>query len=67
MSAPTPPTHWVVFEFVCRLSDVQREEYEERAGILEFEGKLSRPHAECLALLDVLYRHSVAMNTLGKA
>lgn len=38
-----------------------REEFEERAGIMEYSGNLSRAHAECLALLDVLQRHPTAL------
>jgi hypothetical protein len=34
-----------------------REAFEERAGIMQYDGKLSQGHAECLALLDVLHRH----------
>jgi hypothetical protein len=35
----------------------QREDFEERAAIIEFDANLSRGHAECLALLDVLRRN----------
>jgi len=34
-----------------------REDFEERAGIMEFDGNLPRAHAECLALIDVLSRY----------
>jgi len=34
---------------------------EERAGIIEFEGKLPHPYAESLAILDVLRRHPTAL------
>lgn len=33
------------------------EAFEERAGIMEFDAKLPRAHAECLALLDTLRRY----------
>ena len=39
------------------LDAVLREDFEERAGIIEFEAVLPRAHAECLALIDVLKRH----------
>jgi len=36
------------------LDESQREFYEERAGILEFDAGLDRPLAEALALLEVV-------------
>ena len=36
------------------LDENQRELYEERAGILEFDTGLDRPLAEALALLEVV-------------
>jgi len=42
---------------VERLDASQREAWEERAGIMQFDGELTRGHAECLALLDLLRRH----------
>lgn len=43
------------------LNDNLREEFEERAGIMEYSGNLSRAHAECLALLDILQRHPTVL------
>ena len=51
------PTDAIVADIVSKLDDNLREDFEERAGIIEFDAKLSRGHAECLALLDVLRRH----------
>ena len=51
------PTDAIVADIVSKLDDDLREDFEERAGIIEFDGNLSRGHAECLALLDVLRRH----------
>ena len=51
----------LVAEMVIKLDPALREEFEERAAIMECEGKLSRDHAECLALLDVLHRHPEAL------
>lgn len=51
------PTDTIVADIVSKLDDNLREDFEERAGIIEFDGQLSRAHAECLALLDVLRRH----------
>jgi len=51
------PKHQLVAEIVSQLDPVLREEFEERAAIMEFDAAMLRDHAECLALLDVLYRH----------
>ena len=51
------PTDAIVADIVSKFDDNLREDFEERAGIIGFDGKLSRGHAECLALLDVLRRH----------
>ena len=52
-----PPIDELVADMINFLDAGQREDFEERAGIIEFDAKLSRAHAECLALLDVLRRH----------
>ena len=44
----------IVEELLTRLSEDQREDFEERAGIMEYDGKLTRDHAECLALLVII-------------
>ena len=44
----------IVQEIICTLEESQREAYEERAGILEFDAGLQRELAEALALLHVL-------------
>ncbi len=54
MQQPIDP---LVASLVDRLDDNLREAFEERAGILEFEAGLTRAHAECLALLNVLVSH----------
>ncbi len=56
------PIHPLVSESVSKLSPALREEFEERAGIMEFDGKLSRTDAESLALADVLHRHPDALS-----
>lgn len=53
---PTP-INPLVAEMVSKLDPALREEFEERAAIMEFEGAMLRDHAECLALLDVIWRH----------
>ena len=54
MNTPMDP---LVADMVNLLDDNLREEFEERAAIIEFDAKLPRAHAECLALLDVLKRN----------
>lgn len=51
-------------DLVARLSPDLREAFEERAGIREFDGGIPRDHAECLALLDVLRSHPLALTGL---
>ena len=58
MQDHTTPADAIVAEMVNGLLDpCQREAFEERAGIIEYDGKQPRGHAECLALLEVLHRH----------
>ncbi len=64
MQKTTPPLDALVADMVTLLDDSQREEFEERAGIIEFEAKLPRAHAECLALLNVLRRHPVILTPI---
>jgi hypothetical protein len=51
------PTDPLVAELADRLDPNQREAFEERAGIVQFDAGLPRGHAEALAMLDVLRRH----------
>ncbi len=44
----------IVHQIVQMLNETQREAYEERAGILEFDAGLQRELAEALALLQVI-------------
>lgn len=55
------PLNPLVAEMVAKLNDRLREDFEERATIMEFDAELPRDHAECLALLDVLNRHPCAL------
>ena len=57
MQAYVSPTDPLVAELVERLDASQREAWEERAAIMQFDGQLPRGHAECLAMLDLLCRH----------
>lgn len=51
------PLNPLVAELVGKLPAMLRENFEERAGIVEFDGHMPRAHAEALALLDVLHRY----------
>lgn len=56
-----PTADDLVAGLVQALPDSLREDYEERAAIMQFDGELSSGHAEALALLDVLARHPTAL------
>lgn len=58
------PMNTLVTTIVGLLDVDLHEEFEERAGIIEFDAKVPRAHAECLALLDVLRRHSMVLTTI---
>ncbi len=47
----------IVIEILKQLDANLLDAFEERAGVMEFDANLARPHAECLALLDVLRRN----------
>lgn len=51
MQTPLDP---LVAELVERLSPAHREEFEERAAVMEFDGGKPRAHAEALALLNII-------------
>jgi hypothetical protein len=63
MPTPLDP---LVAEVVSQLDANLREDFEERAGIIEFDANLPRAHAECLALLNVLLRHPECLLALTK-
>ncbi len=62
MQTPMEP---LVAQLVDQLDANRREDWEERAAIMEFEALLPRAHAECLALLDVLYRHPTVLTKVA--
>lgn len=51
----------IVEEWLRLLPVEHKDEWEERAAIMEFDGGLSREHAECLAMLCILKRHQAAL------
>ncbi|MQM29884.1 MAG: hypothetical protein CRU78_04755 [Candidatus Accumulibacter phosphatis] len=55
------PKDAIVIEMAERLDADDREAFEERAAIIEYDGQLPRAHAECLALLEVLRRDQSAV------
>ncbi len=63
MNTPSAtPMDQLVADMVNLLDADLRAEFDERAGIIQYSGKLQRAHAECLALLDVLHRHPDALS-----
>ena len=58
------PQDELVAELVKVLDAGQREDFEERAGIIEFDSNVPRAQAERLALLDVLRRHPSVLDGL---
>lgn len=59
------PHDALVADIVNQLDVNLREDFEERAGIIEFEAKQPRAHAECLALIDVLRRNPAAITGIS--
>ena len=51
----------LVADLVRQLDANLREDFEERAGIIEFDAGIPRAHAECLALLGIVQRHPEAL------
>ncbi len=51
----------LIADLLVRLDPDLRYQFEERAGIMEFDGGLSRDEAETLALIDLLRRHPGAL------
>ena len=54
----------IVSEILENLNDDLREDFEERAAIMEFDGGLDRRLAEALALLCILHNHRSALVAL---
>ena len=59
--------HETVQALVERLPEDLREAWEERSAIREFDGGFSRPHAEALALLDLVESEPDAVSDLRVA
>ena len=52
----------IFIELLTHLSADQRMDFEERAGIMEYDGGLTRDHAECLALLYLLKKYHAPLS-----
>ena len=59
MPEPIDP---IVGNLLARLTDNIREQFEERAAIMEFDANFPRRLAECLGLLDVLGRNLTGLS-----
>jgi hypothetical protein len=60
------PKDAIVIEMAERLDADDREAFEERAAIIEYDGQLPCAHAECLALLEVLRRDASAVTAFSR-
>lgn len=65
MSQNRNQQHPILTEMLSTLDEGQREFYEERAGILEYEASLDRQLAEMLALLEVIRLTGWPPNRMG--
>lgn len=57
MSACPEPQHPIVAGLLACLDEQQYEQFQERAGIMEFDGGCDRQLAEALALLEIIRLH----------
>jgi len=58
------PNDALVAVLVSKLDENLREDWEERASIMQFDALLPKGHAECLAMLDLLCRHPEILQRL---
>ena len=49
------------FSLLEQLTPDQLEEFEERAGIIEYDAGFGKEHAECLALLLIIRDHQIKL------
>lgn len=59
---PDKPHHPIVAELLACLDEALREQFEERAGILEFDAGNDRQLAEALAILDMIRQNPLALS-----
>ena len=60
---PDKTYHPIVADLLSCLDGPQHEQFEERAGILEFDAGLDRKLAEALALLEIIHLHGWPPNS----
>ena len=60
------PQDQLVGDLLALLTEDEREAFEERAAIFEFEAGMTRGHAECLALLAVAGRRLLSQKAAEK-
>ena len=59
---PDTPYHPIVVDLLAKLDEQQHEQFQERAGILEFDTGLDRQLAEALAILDLILLNPLALS-----
>ncbi len=59
---PNTPYHPIVSDLLACLNEHQHEQFQERAGILEFEAGLDRQLSEALAILDLIRINPLALS-----
>lgn len=62
MSPHPSEQHPILRDLLSRLDSNQREFYEERSAVLEFEAGVSRDLAEALAILDLIRINPMALS-----
>ena len=62
MNSKVPEQHPILTDLLSRLDSNQRDSYEERSSILEFEAGVSRPLSEALAILDFIRNNPMALS-----
>jgi hypothetical protein len=62
---PEAPYHPIVADLLACLDEQQHEQFQERAGILEFDAGLDRQLAEAVALLEIIRLNGWPPNRAG--
>lgn len=59
---PSKQPHPIMADLLARLDEHQQEQFQERAGILEFDAGLDRQLAEVVSLLDLIRLNPLALS-----
>ena len=51
------PQDRIVADLVKNLDEANREAFEEKSAVFQYDAGMTRGHAECLALLSIIQRH----------